>query len=67
MGRGPRRLAGCCIVWRGAESVGTSELVMVFAFLGLLAAVVAVLVASPHFKTETSPGPTGARLSTCTE
>jgi len=25
---------------------------MVFAFLGLLAAVVAVLVASPHFKTE---------------
>lgn len=45
-------LAGSYIVWRGAKSVGTSELVMVFAFLGLLAAVVAVLVASPHFKTE---------------
>ena len=39
-------------MWRGATSVGTSELVMVFAFLGLLAAVVAVLAASPHFKTE---------------
>jgi amino acid permease len=44
--------AGSYIVWRGAKSVGTSELAMVFAFLSLLAAVVAVLVASPHFKTE---------------
>ena len=45
-------LAGSYIVWRGAKSVGVSELVMVFAFLGLLAAIVAVLVASPYFKTE---------------
>lgn len=45
-------LAGSYIVWRGAKSVGTSELVMVFAFLSLLAAVVAVLIALPLFKTE---------------
>jgi len=45
-------LAESYIVWRGAKSVGTLELVMVFASLGLLAPVVAVLVASPHFKTE---------------
>ena len=39
-------------MWRGARSVGASELLMVFAFLGLLAATVAVLVTSPYFKTE---------------
>ena|GEM_PF-880996 len=45
-------LAGSYIVWRGARSVGASELLMVFAFLGLLAAIVAVLVTSPYFKME---------------
>lgn len=45
-------LAESYIVWRGAESVVTSELVVLFAFLGLQAAVVAVLIASPYFKTE---------------
>lgn len=46
------RLAGNYIVWRGAKTVGTAELVMVFTFLAMPGAIALVLIASPYFKLE---------------